>query len=231
MEDRERARRDDYTEQERTLALAIVAETGNRALAARRTGIPATTVWQWAEQAERDNTLEGLRTAIRFRLAHEYVSLAARALAVLGERLSEGDPYVDLKSGEVRFMPVRARDAAMIASICTDKHALITGALQGRKDVPGALQALAGELISAMKRAQAVADPAPAGLGPPGDGAGGKDGAGRGEKNSQEKPCIPPSDPATKAIQTKVSTRSRSRPMSVAGPPDSVLDPGTPGSG
>lgn len=153
-----------YTEADKLRALAMVAETGNRGMAARRLGMPPTTVWQWADRAERDGTLDELRRAVRHRMAWDYIDLAQRALAVALDRLEHGDPHL-ARDGTVHFLPVRARDAAMIASIATDKHALVTGQLgQGRPSDQG-LADLADRLVTAMRTARAHAtarDPEPA---------------------------------------------------------------------
>lgn len=145
-----------YTEQDRLAALAIVAETGNGKLAARQTGIPPSTVAGWVRQAEEDQTLDRLRAAVRYRLGHAYVDTAERALQVLQQRLDTGDPHV-LRDGRIIYRPILARDAVMIASICTDKHALITGGLSGSRHVDRSLAALADSLVSAMRMSRARA--------------------------------------------------------------------------
>ena len=62
------------------------------------------------------------------------------------------------KDGEIRKIRVKARDAAAIASIMADKHALLTGGLQGKKVEKG-LPALANQLVTLLKERGVAVEP------------------------------------------------------------------------
>ncbi len=143
-----------YTEPERAVALAIFAETGSYDTAGRETKIPPSTIRYWVESNPNiDAELEALRAVLRKRLAWKYAEGAELAVDVVNDRLRNGDQVLD-KEGNIRLRPVPAREAAFIASIFTDKHALLSGTMGKSKPEDQALTTLAAELMKGFEAAK-----------------------------------------------------------------------------
>lgn len=148
-----------YTEEAKALALSIYAETGSFETASRDTHIPRNTIRYWVESNPNiDAELDALRRVIRAETAHRYAQIAIRATDELLDRIENGDEIIN-KSGDYVRRKVPARELAFIASIATDKHALLTGTMvkQGKEDQT--LAALAERLVAAWdaKRRQIAA--------------------------------------------------------------------------
>lgn len=142
----------DADDPSRILALSIYAETGSLLTASRETGIPQSTLHYWLSKEDAADQLESLRLAIRSQTAHKWAGVANLAIDVLLDRLAHGDPVLD-KDGVERRIGIKGKDAAFIASIATDKHALITGALVQGAKMDNALASLADRLAQAVTQA------------------------------------------------------------------------------
>jgi hypothetical protein len=152
----------------RYLALGVYAETGSFTTASRETGIPRKTIEVWANSDDGANFLSEVSQAIRVNYAHCITGMVGKALRVLDESLARGDPHVD-KYGRVTYVPLKAKDAAVVASILIDKHALITGGLVASK-ASSTLYALADKLSGLMAQANKLDmpdAPAPTDADPP----------------------------------------------------------------
>ena len=160
----------DLTDDSRVLALSVYASTASLVTASRFSGVPVTTIHGWVNSEEGASQVESLRIAARAHTAHKYVAAADVALEMTLERLVKGDPHV-LKDGRIVYAPVKARDAAVIASIATDKTYLIAGALDGAAKVDRALRTLADRMTqavtSAVQEGLAARSPVPPGDTPP----------------------------------------------------------------
>ncbi len=140
-----------YTDAERTVALAVYAETGSCDAASRETKIPPSTIRYWIDNnPDIDAELEALRAVLRKRLAWKYAEGAELAVDVVIDRLRNGDQVLD-KEGNTKLRPVPAREAAFIASIFTDKHALLAGTMGKSRPEDQALTTLAAELLKSFK--------------------------------------------------------------------------------
>lgn len=118
-----------HSEQAKTLALSIYAETGSVQTASRETGIPRSTIGSWIERdPDIDAKVDALRRVVREQTAHLQAEIARRSAEELLDRVNNGDYHVD-KEGEVTRRPVPARELAFINSIATDKHARLTGTM------------------------------------------------------------------------------------------------------
>lgn len=139
----------DIDNRERNMALAIYAETLSIATAARETGIPESTINYWINSEEGTETVEDLRIAARANSAHKFMAITAMAQDAVLKRLAQGDPHVT-KRGEIVYAPVKAKDAAVIASIATDKTYLIAGAMADGQKINRALRSIADQLTQAI---------------------------------------------------------------------------------
>lgn len=141
------------------MALAIYAETGSVATASRETGIPKTTIYQWVNDERGLQLVENLRISVRVNQAHKLAAMSAKALDLLNQALTRGDPIMD-RVGRIHYVPVKARELAFITSILIDKHALVTGAMVGAK-ASTTLNGLADKLLGMIRDTKgAKAEPA-----------------------------------------------------------------------
>lgn len=147
-------RRDNYSDEEKALALAVYAETGSVQTAAEHSKIPRNTVRYWIDnEPEIDAKLDALRLAVRTRVAHTYAEIARRSAEELLDRVNHGDHHVD-KEGKVTRKPIPGRELAFISSVAADKHALLTGLLVKVKGEDASLQKLADGLLAAIDKRQ-----------------------------------------------------------------------------
>jgi hypothetical protein len=135
----------------RMMALAVFGETGSLATASRHTGVAKSTIAGWVDSEDGAETVEQLRISARANTAHKYMAVSSMALDKVMQRLVSGDPHVT-KKGEIVYAPVKARDAAVIASIATDKTYLIAGALADGQKINQALRGLASELVAMVRK-------------------------------------------------------------------------------
>lgn len=150
-----------HSESDRTRALAIYAETNSIAEAARQTGIAQTTIHYWLQDDEVQAVVVRLRSAIREQAAWNYVEIIGLAQREVLKRLKYGEEHVT-KSGDIVLLPVKARDAILIASVAQDKLANLTAGLEGQSKANRHLNHLAKQLLETMQAAQAVKpDPLP----------------------------------------------------------------------
>lgn len=115
-----------HTDATRMIALSAYAETLSVAEASRVSGIPHTTIASWLEHDEVDAQLEVLRNAMRSQLAFKLAQASNLAVDTIIDRLQNGDCKLDKDGNEVRCK-VSAKDAGYLASLCIDRHALLTG--------------------------------------------------------------------------------------------------------
>lgn len=145
-----------YTEEQKTLALAVYAETGSLQTASEQARIPRNTIRYWVENdPEIDATLDAFRQAIRQRAAFIVAEIAVRSAEELLDRVNNGDYHVD-KKGVTTRRPLPGRELAFIASVSIDKHALLTGSMGRNAKRDATLEAIATKLdalVDGRKRA------------------------------------------------------------------------------
>jgi hypothetical protein len=91
------------------------------------TGIPDSTLYEWDQGSEEwAATIGRIRNERQRQLDAEFTDIIHKALSRTRERLEIGDAKLT-KAGDVRFVPVSAKDSAVIAAVCYDKRALMRG--------------------------------------------------------------------------------------------------------
>lgn len=134
----------------RIRALAIYAETNNLREASRQTGIAHQTIWEWANSEEGMAVVGQIRTAVRAQAAWTLVENTITALNLVNQRLKAGtDPHV-LKNGCIVMRPISLKDAVMAAAVSQDKLAMLTGMLEGSKQVDKRLESIASRLLAKL---------------------------------------------------------------------------------
>lgn len=153
-----------WSETDKAFALAVYAETNSSMEASRRSGIPQTTIHQWVQSEWGDALVVKLRIALRERVAWKYQEIIDKALNNIMVSLERGDPVI--YNGHVMgYAPVKAADLIKIAAIAQDRHALVTGQLEGSKKVDSQLNSLADKLMQRINNKLRTDDnvtPAPA---------------------------------------------------------------------
>lgn len=119
-------------------AVKLYLECGNYREVGRTLKVDEGAVRRWAQRPEWADIHGELSQAISEEQKAGFRAMIAKGTSKALERLERGDEVV-LKGGETVSVPVRARDAAVIASIAMDKLRL----LEGRPTrITGSVQAL-----------------------------------------------------------------------------------------
>lgn len=134
-----------YFETDRIRALAVYAETGNAAEAARTIGADDGTVTAWVNDDATGSLIDELRSTIRFNCGWELAQQVRENIAMLGARRDQGDAVV-LKDGRIIFKPVSYRDLVVGTSILMDKWMLISGAISNETQLLGRMDDLSKQL-------------------------------------------------------------------------------------
>ena len=117
-----------YTEQDRYNAVAAWLETGTFRGAAERVGISHNTIYGWYRdhRAEWDSIANHIRELFEEEYRAKWRDLIMRGATEALERLENGDAVLD-RSGEIKRVPIKGKDAATIAAIAADKMRLSLG--------------------------------------------------------------------------------------------------------
>ncbi len=97
--------------------------TGSVEEAGKLCNIPPRTIRDWMTKGWWEEVLGEAKTIKQKELDAVWTGLIHKSTTELRKRLDDGDPVMT-KTGEVKFMPVKARDLAVIMAITTDKRAL-----------------------------------------------------------------------------------------------------------
>lgn len=143
-----------YTNEQRLAVITAYVITGSMIRAATQTGIPQSTLYTWRKQPWFADMVENVRREKEQELDGAFTRIISKALDAVENRLDHGDAVL-IDGAPVR-LPVKARDAALIAAIAYDKRALLRDASRLSDGAPPEdhLQRLAGRL-SVLTRPQA----------------------------------------------------------------------------
>ena len=112
-----------YTHEQRLEVVSIFALTGSLIRASQQTGIPQSTLYSWRQQSWFAEYVGTVRKEKEMELDGAFSRIISKALDAVEDRLDNGDPIV--VEGQVQRVPVKARDAALIAAIAFDKRKLL----------------------------------------------------------------------------------------------------------
>lgn len=98
--------------------------TGDSEEAGRLVNIPARTIRDWMKMPWWEEVLAEARTTKQKELDALWTGLIHKATSSLRNRLDQGDPMMT-KAGEIKYVPVKSKDLAIILSIAVDKRALL----------------------------------------------------------------------------------------------------------
>ena len=112
-----------YTHEQRMEVISIFALTGSLVRAASQTGIPQSTLYSWRQQAWFAEHVGAVRKEKEMELDGAFTRIIVKALDAVEDRLDNGDPCI--VDGRVQRVPVKAKDAALIAAIAFDKRKML----------------------------------------------------------------------------------------------------------
>lgn len=111
-----------YTREDRYRAAALLFVTGNSMAVFRETGIPASTIRYWVHNDEDFHSMcREIRAEFNDKIKYKYVQIIDESTDQVLDRLKNGDVFRDNKTGELVRVPVKAKEAAIIGGIVSDK--------------------------------------------------------------------------------------------------------------
>lgn len=107
-------------------AVTVYQATGSLKETAAILGIPLNTIYQWKERAGwwEDVTAE-LNEAENIKTSNKIKTVVDQALAVLEDRVKNGDIVLNSKTGEITRVPVKARDLSAISNTMIDRREIL----------------------------------------------------------------------------------------------------------
>ena len=107
--------------------------TGNTVEAAKICGVPDRTIRDWMTKDWWEAILQEARATKQKELDAVWTRIIHKAAEAINDRLTEGDPVLT-KMGEIRRIPVKAKDLSFILSVITDKRNLARGEPTSRSE-------------------------------------------------------------------------------------------------
>ncbi len=104
-----------WSDKQKLEAVSTYLVLGNLAQTARLLGIPEITLKVWKASAWWKEVVEDIKMQDRIELSNKLKRIVEAAHQVVENRLVNGDPYIDPKSGAIGFKPVNMRDAHRVA--------------------------------------------------------------------------------------------------------------------
>ena len=150
-----------WSDKQKIEAIQTYLAIGNLALTSRITGIPEITLRVGKTAEWWKKVVEDIKIQEKVELSNKLKQLVNAAQTVVANRLEQGDPYVDPKSGEVKFKPVNMRDAHRVAVDSLNQKVLLEkGTFDSDAVAPDAqdkLEALANKFAEfAVKKIEQV---------------------------------------------------------------------------
>lgn len=114
-----------YADSQKLEAVKLWLVCGNMPVVSATLGIPLPTIKQWRYSKWWGEIVAELKTEDSIKLSKKLQEVANKALAVVEDRLDNGDWIYDQKLGEMRRKPVSSRDAYQITAGVLDRHLAI----------------------------------------------------------------------------------------------------------
>jgi hypothetical protein len=119
-----------WTEKTKNEVIHTYLVTGNLALTARIMDVPEETIRYWRKQDWWDDTVREIRHSGKVELSSKMKKIVEASIAVIEDRIVNGDFVFDQKTGEVVRKPVNLKDAHKVAIDMVDRQ----GALEQEAD-------------------------------------------------------------------------------------------------
>ena len=130
-----------FPQEKYVAAATLFAATGSVAEVSKLTDIPEKTLKVWIRQKAFKDLLNEIREENDEKIDVAYTEIIGSALEGLKDRLKDGD-YVPNKFGDLRRVPVKARDLAATTATITTQRQLIRGKPTSRTEQVGDLKRL-----------------------------------------------------------------------------------------
>lgn len=123
-----------WPEEKKIEAATVYAVTRNIQRTKELTGVEASTLKKWTEEAWFNEIIAKVKKEKNEALDAKITETLDHTLDLINNRLTEGETYYHAKTKEYYQLPVRAKDAAIITSILFDKRQLIRGEATSRTE-------------------------------------------------------------------------------------------------
>jgi hypothetical protein len=107
--------------------------TGNAVEASKLCNVPDRTIRYWTTCPWWEDILAEAQRVKQKELDAIWTGLIHKAADGIRKRIDQGDATLT-KSGEIKYVPIKAKDLAIIMSIATEKRALLRGQPTQRKE-------------------------------------------------------------------------------------------------
>jgi transposase-like protein len=114
-----------WTEKTKNEVIHTYLVTGNLALTARIMDVPEETIRYWRKQDWWDDTVREIRHSGKVELSSKMKKIVEASIAVIEDRIVNGDFVFDQKSGEVVRKPVNLKDAHKVAIDMVDRQGVL----------------------------------------------------------------------------------------------------------
>lgn len=108
--------------------------TGNSLEAAKLCNVPDRTIRYWTTMSWWEDVLAEAHRVKQKELDAIWTALIHKAADGIRKRIDQGEARLIAKTGEIKQVPVTAKDLAVIMSIATEKRALLRGQPTQRKE-------------------------------------------------------------------------------------------------
>lgn len=119
-----------WTEKTKNEVIHTYLVTGNLALTARIMDVPEETIRYWRKQDWWDDSVREIRHSGKVELSSKMKKIVEASIAVIEDRIVNGDFVFDQKTGAVVRKPVNLKDAHKVAIDMVDRQ----GALEQEAD-------------------------------------------------------------------------------------------------
>lgn len=119
-----------WTEKTKNEVIHTYLVTGNLALTARIMDVPEETIRYWRKQDWWDDSVREIRHSGKVELSSKMKKIVEASIAVIEDRIVNGDFVFDQKTGAVIRKPVNLKDAHKVAIDMVDRQ----GALEQEAD-------------------------------------------------------------------------------------------------
>lgn len=115
-----------FPEEKRVEAAAIYATTGSLPRTAELTGVPVGTLQYWRKQEDFQALLREVWAENNEKVDAKFTAIIEKALEGVLDRLENGD-YKLTARGELKRVPISAKDLSLVQAINVDKRQLLRG--------------------------------------------------------------------------------------------------------
>ena len=111
-----------WSDKQKLEAVSSYLALGNLALVSRLLGIPEITLRVWKASVWWKDLVDELKLQERIELSARMKKLVEASQTIVAQRLEQGDPFVNQKTGAVEFKPVSMKDAHKVAVDLIDRR-------------------------------------------------------------------------------------------------------------